>query len=372
MHLALIKTGALGDVVRTTALLPGLRRRDPDLELTWITASAAVDLVRGHPDVAHVVSIDDPAGASWRQQPYDWVLCLDDGIDECRLASALPTGGLSGGFEAADGKRLFTEDVAPWFGMGLLRPAEEGGLEQANVLKKHNRESFGAILYRSLGLPGPVARPFVPLQPSHLAKARSWLEGAGLSRTSPLIGLNTGAGGRWRFKSWGEDQTVNLAVRLIEEFGAGVVVFGGPAEHDRNQQIVSHGGRPNIVAAPCDLSLLEFTALIDQCNLLVTSDSLALHLGLARRRPVVAFFGPTSAAEIDLYDQGEKLVTSLDCRCCYLNDCSVRPHCMQSISVSTMMDAIRNVLARPLPAKLDSGALSEVEPALLLVSSEPR
>lgn len=40
-----IKTGALGDVLRTTSILPGLQQRFPALELTWLTAPAAVPLV---------------------------------------------------------------------------------------------------------------------------------------------------------------------------------------------------------------------------------------------------------------------------------------------------------------------------------------
>jgi heptosyltransferase-2 len=371
MRVALIKTGALGDVVRTTALLPGLRRREPRLELTWITASSAIELVRDHPDVARAVAIDEPPAAAWRHERYDWVLCLDDGVPECRLASSLAAGRLSGGYEAVDGARRYTDDVAPWFGMGLLRPRDMGGLEQANALKQRNVENFGTIFHRALGLPGPVARPFVALEPRRMARARSWLEEAGLSRLSPLIGLNTGAGGRWRFKRWGEEQTVDLARRLVDEFHAGVVVFGGPAERTRNQRITAGAGRPDVVAAPTDLALLDFTALIDQCDLLVTSDSLALHLGVARARPVVAFFGPTSAAEIDLYGRGEKLVTRLECRCCYKSDCPIRPHCMQSISSQDMVDAIRRSLTGPPRSELDSSSRAEVEPALLMVSPQP-
>lgn len=268
MRIALIKTGALGDVVRTTALLPGLRRLDPGMELTWITAPAAMELIREHPDVAEAVSIDEPADAPWRHRSYDWVLCLDDGAAECRLASWLSSVRLSGGYEASDGTRRYTEDVAPWFGMGLLRPEDQGGLERANALKKSNRETFGTLFYRSLDLPGPVARPFVALRPEGVARARSWLAGAGLGDASPLIGLNTGAGGRWRFKSWGEAETADLARRLVDDRDAAVLVFGGPAEHERNRRIVASAGPRRVVAAPTDLGLLAFTALIDRCDLL--------------------------------------------------------------------------------------------------------
>ena len=41
VELLVIKTGALGDVVRTTAILPGLARKHPDLRVTWLTASGS-------------------------------------------------------------------------------------------------------------------------------------------------------------------------------------------------------------------------------------------------------------------------------------------------------------------------------------------
>ena len=130
----------------------------------------------------------------------------------------------------------------------------------------------------------------------------------GSSETSSRF--NTGAGPRWRFKSWGEKQTAQLARRLAEKLHLGVIVTGGAGQDWRNTRIVSIASSPDVVAAPTgELSLLSFAALIRQCSVLVTSDSLAMHIGIALQRPVIAFFGPTSDAEIDLFGLGEKIVT---------------------------------------------------------------
>ncbi len=341
MRVALIKTGALGDVVRTTAILPGLFRLDPEMELTWITAPGALELVHGLRGVAEAVRLDDPADAPWRSRAYDWVISLDDGRDECELASSLESPKISGGFLGPDGNRLYTEDVEPWFGMGILRPASRGGLEAANALKKVNTKTVAALLYQCLGLPGPVGRTSLPVGEAHREVASSWAASRGWDAETPLVGMNTGAGGRWRFKSWGQDQTALLARRLHDERGVRVVILGGEAEADRNSSIVTEADRPGaIVAGPSGLSILEFAALIERCSLLVTSDSLALHLAVAVDRPTISFYGPTSADEIETYGKGEKVVTPLGCRCCYLKDCEVRPHCMQSIDVETLATAV--------------------------------
>jgi heptosyltransferase-2 len=179
-------------------------------------------------------------------------------------------------------------------------------------------------------------------------RADSWWNEQPCRRLPGTVGLNTGAGDRWQFKRWGERETSALSAALHDRFGVGVIVCGGPAEAERNRRIVAGAARGGVVAAPTDLGLLEFAALIERCSLLVTSDTLALHLAIAAATPLVAFFGPTSAAEVDLLaGPGEKVVTPLECRCCYLATCDKRPHCMTAIPVQAMLEAAGRWLPAP-------------------------
>ncbi len=344
MRVALIKIGALGDVLRTTALIPGLKRLDPALDLTWITARDALPLVANNPDITELVEVDGDSADGWRHRRYDWVISLDDEPQFCRLATSLLSDRLSGAYEDPHGCIRYTDDLEHWFGMGRLRPAEAGGLARANQLKRENSLSYGEIFYRGLALPPPVERPRLVLPEHHRQWSRRWLQDRGLAGRQ-RVGINSGAGGRWRFKSWGERQTADLARILATDLHVAVIVMGGPSEAERNARIVSAAATPAVVAAPTDLDLLSFASMIGDCAALVTSDSLALHIGLALRRPVVAFFGPTSDAEIDLFGLGEKVTTPLECRRCYLADCDVRPHCMESIGVGALFDAVRRWLS---------------------------
>ncbi len=343
MRVALIKVRALGDVLRTTALLPGFRRLHPSLELTWITAREALPLVSSHPDVSEAVDPNDLGVNSWRHRYYDWVVSLDEDRDLCRLATELPHNRLSGGYEDQNGCLRYTKDLEYWFSMGLLRSDRDGGLLRANRLKRENSLAYGDILYAALALPPPIEQPSLSIPACEEEWAHRWIFGRGLFG-KPLVALNTCAGPRWRFKSWGEQETAQLARRLAEELHLGVIITGGPAEAARNLRIVSIANSSNVVAAPTDLNLLSFASLVGQCTVLVTSDSLAMHVGIALQRPVIAFFGPTSDAEVDLFGLGEKIVTPLSCRRCYLADCNVRPHCMESISVSELYNAVNRWL----------------------------
>jgi len=333
-----IKTAALGDVLRTTSILPGLAATIPGVRITWVTAPGAFDLVRTHPLVAEVVTVEtknaaDLASVATRLSSTRWarVISLDDEEPLCALAAQLRTDRLSGATLDASGRRAYTPDVAPWFDMGLL---SVHGKQRADELKISNQRSQPAIYAAMLGI--PMGRPELVLPESARAFAADFERRHELEGRWPIIGLNTGAGGRWTSKQLPPDRVIELARRLADEpptTDATFVVFGGDSEEARNAQILAGLARVGLGTRAIDAgvknSLLDFAALVGRVDLLITSDSLALHVGIALERHIVAFFAPTSAAEIELYGKGEKVVSTSPDACSYRADAdnsSLTPH----------------------------------------------
>ena len=62
-RLLIIKLDAMGDVLRTTALLPPLREVHPRAALTWITRKESVPLLQGNPHIAEVLELGPDAFA---------------------------------------------------------------------------------------------------------------------------------------------------------------------------------------------------------------------------------------------------------------------------------------------------------------------
>jgi heptosyltransferase-2 len=160
-----------------------------------------------------------------------------------------------------------------------------------------------------------------------------------------LVGLNTGAGGRWAYKQWTREHQQTF-LRLCTDAGCSVLLLGGPEEVQRHHELLaSAAGRP-VFDGGNHNSYGAFAALVERCRVIVTSDSLAVHVAAARKVPAVVLFGPTSAAEIELYGRGTKIVPEdLECLCCYLPRCDRVPHCQALIEPATVFAAVQHWLA---------------------------
>jgi heptosyltransferase-2 len=342
----IIKTGALGDVLRTTSILPGLKVLNPGTRIEWITAPLARDLVVAHPDVDRTHLLDtssllelEKLAAELDQIAWDWVISLDDEEPLCALATRLGKARLSGAYHDAGGERVYSEDVAPWFDMGLL---SVHGKQVADRMKVENKRSHPEIYAQMLGI--EMGRPLLPLQEAGVLHAERLFKP--LDKGTLVVGLNTGAGGRWTSKQLPTERTIELALEMNRTMGGPLafVVLGGPDEIERNADIVrglrAADGGPLVLDVGVNNSLPEFAAIVSRLDLLITSDSLALHISVACNVPIVAFFAPTSAAEIELYGLGEKVLSQSP------DYCSYRPDADNStLSTERLLDAVTRVCA---------------------------
>ncbi len=356
----ILKTAALGDVLRTTSILPGIHVALPAPRVTWLTAPAAAPLVRGHRLVAEVLAVDTKDLATMDEtrrrltangRRFSWVISLDDEEPLCRLASVIEKERLSGAFLDGD-VRTYTEDVEPWFGMGLLAKA---GKAVADRRKIENTRTHPEILATMLGLsPG---KPEYPLAPKAVQRATAIAGKLDFERGGALIGLNTGAGSRWKTKELRIEELLEIVTVLHAKYRGEVtfVLLGGRDEGERNAEIARRFAalptKPRFVDAGGDNSLDEFAAIVARLDLLLTSDSLAMHIAIARDVPLVVFFAPTSAAEIELYGLGEKVWSTAPDYCSYRIDAD-----NSTITAARLLPAIERTLSRFPPARSSASA----------------
>ncbi|HHI79637.1 MAG TPA: glycosyltransferase family 9 protein [Planctomycetes bacterium] len=345
-RVAIVKLAAVGDVLRSTSFLPGIRRRYRQARIDWLTLPSAAPLFENNPlvDGLHV-TVGGALPALLAQVPFDLVLCPDADPMTVALAQGIPLaeGGRRVGF-SLDGRgqvQPLSAEAERWFLMGL-----------SDERKKANRETYQNLVGALLELETPVEdRPIWVVSDQERAEAEAWLASLGkrsAKKGARLVGINTGAGGRWPQKRWTLQGQTELIHRLSKE-GHQVMLLGGPEEVERHRALRQACEGCGLIDAGNDNSLRAFAARLSLVDALVTGDTLALHLGTAFSKPVIALFGPTSHSEIELYGKGEKLFAEdLDCLCCYAS-CDKHPDCQESISVDRVHEALQPFLSERAP-----------------------
>jgi heptosyltransferase-2 len=181
--------------------------------------------------------------------------------------------------------------------MGLV---SRFGKERADELKRLNTRSYQEHLFAMFG------REF---------RGEDYVFGTAPRQVSPRrIGVEMRADPRWQWKRW--TRYPELVERLRRE-GFDVFVFEQRAD------------------------LRDFIADVNDCGLVLTGDTLTMHVGLALQKRVIAVFGPTSAPEIHGYGRLTKIVSPIECICCYLRTCDKSPNCMDLLPLDRLLDAVR-------------------------------
>ncbi|MEW6334975.1 MAG: glycosyltransferase family 9 protein [Thermodesulfobacteriota bacterium] len=327
-RILIVKLDAVGDVLRTTCLLPGLRQTHPDAEIVWITRARAADLFLNNRFVDEVWTVENDAWARLGVERFDLVINPDADKFTAALAAT-----------ASCHRRLgMTLDER-----GCVQPANPEALEWLQMgafddLKKRNRKTYQQIIYEMCRM--TYARQPIVLETTDAERAwaRAFLNRAGVADGEQVIGLNLGGAERWKRKRWTEAHLLAFSRNLLSRGNLRLLLIGGPFERGLIEEMTG-ALPPGVVASGHDRTLRELAALVERCAAVVTGDTLCLHVACALGVPVVALFGPTSAAEIELYDNGDKIVAE-GCHTCYLTDCDRSPNCMETIDPAAVMRAL--------------------------------
>jgi len=337
LKIAILKFGALGDVLRTTCLLKPLKRRYPDATIYWYTLKNASALLEGNPLIHQVIVEDDS-----NEINFDLVLSLDEDEAACRMGTRLKGRQRFGAFLEPSGRLGYTPDSASWFAMGLLNRDADGSLRTANAQKLANQQTYPSILFRMLNLEADPddARPLLYLNDDESRKGADLLTAKGLRPGEFALGLNTASGARWRTKQMTQESAHQLMTTLHQSLPAArQIILGGPEEEQRNHHLAQLA--PHAIYAGTHHSLREFAAILKACSGVITSDSLALHMAVAFNKPTLGFFGSTSAVEIEMGTRGVRWLPPASCRCFYRPACEEPRFCLDQLDHAFAVETIR-------------------------------
>lgn len=334
----IIKLGALGDVLRTTCLLPSLREKHKENSIVWLTKKGAVPLLHNNPLIDRIDQLNLTNIKKIVKEDFNLVINLDEDLIACQLAKQ--AGNKIVGPYLNNNQIKYNKESKGWFDMGLISKL---GKEKADQLKKENKKSYPQILVNMLGseFDKDRDRPQLILNEEEKDFGLKFFKKNRLAKKRLVIGLNTDAGTKWRAKKMGVEKTIQLAEDLVKAFNAQIISLG-EGWKKRTQRIIKKS-KVNLIDSGSN-DLRKFASIVDICDLVISADSLVLQMAIALGKKSIGFFGPTPAVEIETYDLGEKIIPSIDCHFCYRRQCKFKKSCLEKIDNRLFIETAKRIL----------------------------
>lgn len=329
----IIKLDAIGDVLRTTSLLPALKKKYKDSHITWLTKKNASELFLNNTLVDEIFIFEEPSTISRLSiEKFNVIINLDPSKQSSALATFANSDIKLGFMINASGKVFpVNESAYEWFEMGAF-----------DYLKKSNKKTYQQIISEICGLEYCKDEIVFILSSNEKKFAEDFKSKYKLEKYDLIFGINAGASNRWQFKKWRLDGYVELITRLLDEYNCAVLLYGSAEETEINGKLNRISQR--VIDTGSDNSLREFAALIDLSDIFITGDTLGLHIATALKKNVICIFGPTSYNEIEDYGRITKIKPDMDCLTCYKNTCDFVPNCMDNVTVDMVFHKISELI----------------------------
>jgi heptosyltransferase-1 len=335
----IIRTSAMGDIVMSSPLAEGLRKKFPQARICWLAEPQVKDLLADNPNLDRVIV--------WPKT--EWKLLfrrghfIQLGREMGRFFAMLRGERFS---MALDAQGLLRTRLLAWVSGAPERigfKSREPGwfLMTEMVDKGGNPRQMGSEylhLLEILGCPSSDLSPHIRLAAEDRQQARAVLTAAGVTGGYAVCAPFTTR----PQKHWVEQNWIDLAKGIRERLGLQVVWLGGPADAEKAAHLAHQGGG---ISCAGKTSLALSAAIIEGATLVVGVDTGLVHLGTAFRVPTVALFGATrpyletpSPATVVLYHP-------FPCSPCRRSPtCDGRFPCMAAISAEEVLAAATPLL----------------------------
>jgi heptosyltransferase-2 len=337
----IIKLDAIGDVLRTTSILHSIKEKFPGSHITWLTKSVSKDIFKNNPLVDNLIFFEDPDLSSrLSTEAFDLLLHPDTSPMSAAIAAAAKTKERKGYIMNHLGKVVSIDDRGTeWLEMGAF-----------DQLKKANKKSYQQIIHEILDLDYKKGEIIINLDEQEKELRNRFYANNHLEKYEFIIGINTGASHRWRFKQWRYEGYKELISILSKRIDTGILLYGGDEEKEMNQNLKLKF--PNVVNTGNKNNLRDFFAFTDLADIMITGDTMALHAATALKKKVICLFGPTSSNEIEDYGRIRKITPDMDCLVCYKQNCDFVPNCMDLISADMIYKFINEIMEEIIHEKI--------------------
>jgi len=327
----------VGDMVMAQCLFKLLKKRDPHVVIDVLAPAWSLPILERMPEVAKgmVMPIGHGKlalgtryhlGKNLRHQGYTQAIVLPNS---------------------------FKSALIPWFAhiplrTGWNRELRNIILNDARRLDKKRYplmiERFMALgLNKNENLPDNTKDLLPKLQVSEKSQEAA-LEKHQLNHHKPILAICPGA----EFgpaKRWPAEHYATIAMKKIAE-GWQVWIFGSPNDKAVADDIMLFTEQL-CVDLTGRTSLAEAIDLLGLASAIVSNDSGLMHIAAALQKPLIAVYGPTSAAFTPpLHDKAKVISINLACQPCFQRQCPLKhQRCMKDLPPQLVLNAIEEVIA---------------------------
>jgi heptosyltransferase II len=330
-----IHLGALGAVVRSTALLKSIFNKYPGAQITWVTQAPAQNLLSQHPEIHRVLTLSESDLLSLSVLSFDVAFIIDKSLEA------------SGVFKKTSSQEVFgfqSDDK------GVIKPLSQAAEELWEIgisdqkKFKLNQKSEIQLMHEALELEFKLSEYNLPLNRIEndlkCERAHHWSSGG----KKIIVGINTGCAATISSKKLSVENHRELIRKIQQLSGFQIVLLGGPEDTSRNLDIAQ--GFKDLILSPTENGLRDGLVSVAACDIVVTGDSLGMHMAISQKREVIAWFGPTCAVEIELYGRGQKIVSEAPCGPCWKRSCHKPVMCYDLVNLDEIIFALRQYQSR--------------------------
>lgn len=333
-RILIVKLDAIGDVARTTTILNALRKKYDPCYITWLVGPEAADMLQANSCINRVLPYCAESLEPLRVQHFDLALSLDKTPRATAVAMwASATEKL--GFGLSEFGTVFPLNPEAEYAFQL-------GLDDDLKFVRNSR-TYQEIIFECIKLPYNKDEYAIQIDDAALGFADDLIAALGIKPEDAVIGLNLGGGNAFAHKMWRAAEAIEFLSSLQDEVPHKTLLFGAKRER-RTVEEIMEAGLENVFRTGANNTIPQFQALLGKCDVVVTGDSLGMHLAMAEKRPVVTLFGPTCPQEIEFYGRGEPIRSTMSCLPCYRAKCEGSPNCMQAIDRREVVAAVKRWL----------------------------
>jgi heptosyltransferase-2 len=337
VKILIISLEALGAVLGNTAILPAIKRKFPESTIYWLTMENAQKLLHNNQLIDRVFVWNDEQRMILRNIEFDYVMNSDKSDYACAFTNELKAKTKLG--------FLLNED-------GKIIPANKGALysyllgnDDQHKFRENKRTALD-IIHEAFELENKMDEYSFAFDETEKTFIDNYKNEIKYNPAKTYVGFNTGCSDLFPNKK----MTINQHIQLINELGRDndkvIVLLGGREDSERNLQIINSVNKNikhKIISTPTTLGLRMGVCFMDICDLIITGDSLGMHMAIALKKYIIVWFGLSCAVEIELYGRGEKLIPEgLECSPCWKKVCPFNLECIDMIDLNKIIGLTRN------------------------------